>query len=263
MICFGKIFLATSLGVIVAIFGAGVIGVAIVTHRVKKFNKQMFGTKKIPIKDAFAGFREGLDDTDMSPKSVSGMTNMMLPTIMRDFPDFNYEEMKEKAKNVLFSFLQAIDERHASILSEGTSELRRILSDRIQKNSVDRQHEHYKEVKLHRMEISRYDKRAGRCTITFQAAIQSYHYITDEEDASKVKKGSKERYEQSKYEVDMIYIQDRDVVENSDEDGFALTCPQCGAPLKMLGAKVCQYCGSPIVAFNIKTWEFSRCEQVE
>ena len=242
---------------------AGFGGVLYLRHKVRQFNQKLFGVKKIPLDEAFAGFRDGLDDTDMSPKSVSGVTSMMLPAIMRDFPEFNYEEMKEKAKNVLLTFLQAIDERRSSILSEGTSELRRTLSDRIDKNSMNRQHEHYKSVKIHRMEIARYDKRAGRCTIRFQAAVQSYHYITDEEDESKIKKGSKDRFEQSKYEVDMIYIQDRDLVENSDVDGVSLTCPQCGAPITMLGARKCVYCDTPLIAFNIKAWEFSRCEQVE
>ena len=242
---------------------AGFGGVLYLRYKVRQFNQKMFGVKKIPLNEAFSGFRDGLDDTDLSPKSVSGITDMMLPAIMRDFPEFNYSEMKEKAKNVLMTFLQAIDERHSSLLSEGTSELRNALTNRIEKNSVNSVHEHYKSVKIHRMEISRYDKRAGRCTIRFQAAVQSYHYITPQDDESKVKQGSKDRYEQSKYEVDMIYIQDRDTVENADADGVALTCPQCGAPITMLGAKKCAYCDSPIIAFNIKTWEFSRCEQVE
>lgn len=259
----GSGFASAGLIIAAAIVFAGFGGFLYIRHKVRAFNQKMFGVKKIPLDEAFAGFREGLDDTDMSPKSVSGVTNLMLPAILRDFPEFNYEEMKEKAKNVLLTFLQAIDERHSSVLSEGTSELRRTLADRIEKNSVNRQHEHYKDVKIHRMEIARYDKRAGRCTVRFQAAVQSYHYITAEDDESKIKKGSKDRFEQSKYEVDMIYIQDRDVVENADEKGASLTCPQCGAPIKMLGAKKCAYCDAPIIAFNIKTWEFSRCEQVE
>ena len=259
----GSGFASVGLIVAAAIVLAGFGGFLYIRHKVRAFNRKMFGVKKIPLDEAFAGFREGLDDTDMSPKSVSGVTNLMLPAILRDFPEFNSEEMKEKAKNVLLTFLQAIDERHSSVLSEGTSELRRTLADRIEKNSVNRQHEHYKDVKIHRMEIARYDKRAGRCTVRFQAAVQSYHYITAEDDESKIKKGSKDRFEQSKYEVDLIYIQDRDVVENADAKGASLTCPQCGAPITMLGAKKCAYCDTPIIAFNIKTWDFSRCEQVE
>lgn len=67
---------------------------------------------------------------------------------------------------------------------------------------------------------------------------------------------------QSRYNVECLYIQDRDYVENLDDTGMALNCPNCGAPLNRLGAKVCEYCGTPIVEFNIKVWNFSDVEEV-
>ena len=51
-------------------------------------------------------------------------------------------------------------------------------------------------------------------------------------------------------------------MENLDDTGMALNCPNCGAPLNRLGAKVCEYCGTPIVEFNIKVWNFSDVEEV-
>ena len=234
-----------------------------IIRRVRRFNKNMFGTERIPLNEAMEGFREGLDDTDLSPKSVSSMTGLFLPRIIKDFPEFNYNEMKEAAKNVIFSYLQAIDERRSSILCDGTSDLKRSLADRITRNSGNYHIEHFKEVKLHRMEISKYEKSAGVCTITFQAALQCYHYITEEENEACVVKGSKDKLEQSKYEVDLIYIQDRDMVEGNLDEGAGLTCPKCGAPIKTLGVKRCEYCDTPVIEFNIKVWEFSRCEQVD
>ncbi len=69
--------------------------------------------------------------------------------------------------------------------------------------------------------------------------------------------GSRERLKQSRYDVEMIYIQDRDVVENLEDAGLAMICPNCGAPLPGLGAKKCAYCDSPIVEFSLRTWSFS------
>jgi hypothetical protein len=57
--------------------------------------------------------------------------------------------------------------------------------------------------------------------------------------------------------ADLIYIQDRDIVELDLDGTLALNCPNCGAPLKGVGAKNCEYCGSPVIEFNIHAWSFS------
>ena len=73
--------------------------------------------------------------------------------------------------------------------------------------------------------------------------------------------GSREKLEQSRYQVEMIYIQDRDIVENQTDSGLAMNCPNCGAPLPKLGAKECLYCDTPIMEFNIRIWNFSDVEE--
>ena len=39
-------------------------------------------------------------------------------------------------------------------------------------------------------------------------------------------------------------------------------CPNCGAPLSRLGAKVCEYCGTPVIEINIKEWSFSAVRKI-
>ena len=39
-----------------------------------------------------------------------------------------------------------------------------------------------------------------------------------------------------------VYIQNVDMVANGSE-GLGLNCPNCGAPIKSLGQKFCEYCG--------------------
>ena len=59
-----------------------------------------------------------------------------------------------------------------------------------------------------------------------------------------------------------IEYYDRDIVEENGMDAsMAINCPNCGAPLKMLGAKKCEYCGSPVLEFNIKVWNFDSVEE--
>ncbi|NLL77651.1 MAG: zinc ribbon domain-containing protein [Clostridiales bacterium] len=65
-----------------------------------------------------------------------------------------------------------------------------------------------------------------------------------------------------KYNIDLIYIQDRTLVEDERDYVLGLNCPNCGAPIAGLGAKVCEYCGTPVIELNIKVWTFSDVREV-
>ena len=77
----------------------------------------------------------------------------------------------------------------------------------------------------------------------------------------KVIRGSEEHKEQAKYNVELVYIQDQDMIENQEDAGLGLNCPNCGAPLPGLGAKKCIYCDTPIVEYNLRVWNFSWVEE--
>ena len=97
--------------------------------------------------------------------------------------------------------------------------------------------------------------------VTFQSSLECFHYTTDLGDNS-VKDGSKEYKYQTRYNVDLIYIQDRNKVENELDHALGINCPNCGAPLSTLGAKVCEYCGTPVVTVNLYAWTFNNVEEV-
>ena len=40
------------------------------------------------------GMKQREKEVEMTPKSVSSATNLYMPSIMRDFPEFHYDEMK-------------------------------------------------------------------------------------------------------------------------------------------------------------------------
>lgn len=196
-----------------------------------------------------------------TPKSVSGMTSLLLPKLAADFPEFQYNEMKERAENVLTSYLRAISKKETSLLTEGNSELKQQLEHHIQQLADRNARETFDQIKLHRTELNQYRKAAGKCIVTFQTALECYHYITNTSDST-VTEGSKDYKYQTKYNVDVIYIQDRDLMENKMESGIGVNCPNCGAPLPSLGAKTCEYCGSPVIEINIHAWAFSNVEEV-
>lgn len=245
------IILVLLLAIVIAVY----CGVNYVKHKTREFSRVVFGTESLT-----QGAKQLKEEYATTPKSVSGMTNLLLPKIVKDFPDFEYDEMKERAENVLTQYLCAITEKNPGAPIDAATELKQQLESHIQMLSAKGLWEHFDQIKIHRTEINQYRRTAGRCIITFQSALECFHYITDS--SSSVKEGSKEYKYQTKYNTDLIYIQDRNLVENELDDAFGVNCPNCGAPLTSLGAKFCEYCGTPVIEINIHAWSFSNVEEI-
>jgi len=224
-----------------------------IRDKIRYYSRMLFGTSNI-----VDGVKSMEMEQALTPKSVSAATSLYLPSIMRDFPDFHYDEMKTRAENVLISYLRSVDALNAGLLTEGTSELKGSLSMRIGALRSMGQKEHFQNIKIHRTEISQYRKTKGRCSIVMQSAVEYIHFV---EKDGEIKKGRRDIREQSKYNIEVIYIQDREVIENINDAGLAMNCPNCGGPLPKLGAKKCAYCDSPVVEFNIRTWNFASVKE--
>ena len=212
----------------------------------------MFGTSSI------SSVVDQIKDQELeyatTPKSVSGMTSLYLPNITRDFPEFHYDEMRERAEHLLVSYLMSINKRMDVLTDSANSDLKKQLEQYLQSLDAQDKEEHYTSIKTHESAITRYSKEKGICKITFQISAEHYHYVTRD---GIVIQGKDDRLEQSRYNVDLIYIQDRDIVENSASDVKGLNCPNCGAPVRSIGQKRCEYCGTAIIEYNINVWTFS------
>lgn len=245
------IILLFILAIVIAIW----CGITYIRNKVRETSRALFGTS-----DITQAAKQMKQEYSATPKSVSAMTSLLLPKIVADFPDFQYDEMKERAENVLTSYLRAVDSHNPALLQDGSSELKNQLENHIQMLSTQDIQEHFTQIKIHRTEISSYRKSEGRCIITFQSAFECCHYTTDSINPSKIIEGSKQYKYQTKYNIDLIYIQNRDLVENELDHALGVNCPNCGAPLTSLGAKVCEYCGTPVIEINIHAWSFSNVE---
>lgn len=247
------IILLLILAIIIAIY----CGIAYIRNKVRDVSHALFGTS-----DITQAAEQMKQEYSTTPKSVSAMTSLLLPKIVSDFPDFQYDEMKDRTENVLVSYLRSVTEHNPVLLQDGSRELRNQLENHIQMLSVRDLQEHFDQIKIHRTEISQYRKTEGRCIITFQSALECYHYITSNSDSSAaVQDGSQTYKYQTKYNIDLIYIQDRNLVENELDHALGVNCPNCGAPLSSLGAKVCEYCGTPVIEINIHAWSFSNIDE--
>ena len=247
--------LITALILILVILGIVFIAFLCLRKKVRDTSQALFGTPDIT--QAAAQMKQEYATT---PKSVSSMTSLLLPKISADFPDFEYNEMKERANNVLVSFLRAISAKNVSLLTEGSRELKQQLENHIEMLRAEGRSEHFEQVRLHRTEIYQYRKTDGKCIVTFQTSLECFHYIEDE--SCKILEGGKQMKYQTKFNTDLIYVQDVDKMKNDYDDALAVTCPNCGAPISTLGAKHCEYCGCAVIELNIHAWAFHHVAEI-
>jgi len=198
-----------------------------------------------------------LDDyiVEEGPKSVNAMTSIYLPRIEQDFPEFNYFEFRTKAENMIKSAFLAIEEGNITKLINASDELTRQVGNRIEYNSINHIREYFKDIEIHRTEIKNYKKKDGTCVITLQSSVGYTYYALDSN--NETVKGDRDHTSQTRYDTDIIYIQDITKVEHG-ETLISNNCPNCGAPITGLGNKTCPYCGSGIKEINVKTWAINR-----
>lgn len=239
---FFLIFAVVIVGILVwAIFSA--------KRKTRDISRKMFGTDSLI--DGVNKQREMLSET---PRSLHAMTSVYLPQITRDFPEFDYEHYKNKAKSVLRSYFTALHTKKASALTEEhTLALENYVQGIISDLNTRNVSQIFNQAVIHDVQIARYIKTGATVTILFELAVGCYNYIEDEN--HNVVFGDKSLKTQSVYEIGLVYVQDADKV-NANGDALGINCPNCGAPIKNLGTKFCNYCGTSVIEVNTRAWKF-------
>ena len=216
-------------GVIVPIAVIAVLAIIVlivflyIRARLKNFSRQAFGT------DDLGKAVNQIQNASEQPRTVHGMTDIYLPAIQRDFPEFDYEVFKSRAQGVLRSYFAAISAKDMGLLNDDCSVSLRnnvysIIGD-LESHGYDRQ---ISEGIFHQTEIARYLKNGATVSIVFNISVGHYDFT-------------------------------------QDKDGklmsLGLNCPNCGAPIRNLGQKFCDYCGTGVVEVNTRTWRFESIKE--
>lgn len=194
--------------------------------------KQCFGTTNI---------KEIIEVTEFehenTPKSVSSLESVYLNDITSDFPELNINELKRIAEKYITYYLTASNLEDDNILL--SDKMKKIIKNKIKSEKNIK----YTDINFHKTVIKKYENKDGIYTISFNTSLE---YMLD-----KGKKSSKKV--QDRYSTELIYIIDYEKYHDNTES-LGLNCPNCGAPVKTLKHKTCEYCGSGVVDLVKKNW---------
>ena len=242
-----------ALAVVAVLVIGGYVGYRCIRSRIEQITMAVFGTKSL-----VEGINRQKDIAAVTPKSVSGMTRVFAPQIQRDFPDFQIEQFRDKVENLLASVLQAVTQENPVLPGDVSREIYRQVENRIAGNRAAGVRESFLDIKIHRTEITDYRKQKGTCVITFQSAVEYYHF---KEKNGAVIEGEKERKYQTRYNTELMYIQDEKLA--NIDGAVGTTCPSCGAPITNIGHMRCEYCGMAVRPVNLMVWTLHQYYEVD
>jgi len=154
-------------------------------------------------------------------RSLSSAGDLFLDRIKRDFPEYNPAMVLNRVKKDARIYLQSAKEGH-TLFREGVSDsFRERLAYSLPTDVKGG-------IEVYNAALSDYDDRGRDRILVFQAAAEYF----DSRDALRPVR------------LTLKYIAAYDGNVDGEVRGF--NCPNCGAPLPIVGSKICHYCGTGI-----------------
>jgi len=217
------------------------IMIFIIQFKARSFLKDIFNT---------TSFKEALEKSDIEasevPKSVSSMDNLYLSRLKNDFPDLNVNELKSNCEKVIIDTLNAIEnkDKECMLASEKINSYIKTKIDDLKENSVI-----YDHIKIHKTVIHKYERNDSVATLELASSLE-FFYKKNTEVGKKI---------QTRYRCEYVYIIDSSKLGNIKSLG--LNCPNCGAPIKTLGHKYCEYCNTGVIDIVKKNWNINNIRE--
>ena len=154
-------------------------------------------------------------------RSLSSAGDLFLDRIKRDFPEYNPAMVLNRVKKDARIYLQSAAEGH-TLFREGVSDsFRERLAYSLPTDVKGG-------IEVYNAALSDYDDRGRDRILVFQAAAE---YLDSSGALRPVR-------------LTLKYIAAYDGNVDGEVRGF--NCPNCGAPLPIVGSKICHYCGTGI-----------------
>lgn len=247
-------FLAIFFGVFIGIIVVIGITFLIIYAKIKMVAKK-HGINDISINKMISEAERIKEEDSYRVRSISGMTNILLPIIIKDFPEFNPEQLFNMTEKNLRIVLESFTSNSTNKL-DSIPLLKESIRTSIENNKNNGVEIKYTDIKFHKHALKDYKKVDGVATITVCTSVEYYY----EKSINGVIKDKSKYKVQTRYSSKFIYIYDESLVGDY-EKVLSTNCPNCGAVITSLGHKFCEYCGTAIKEINLKAWAFSSYEE--
>ena len=215
----------------------------IIKHNISNFLETYFGTRNL---------KEAIENSEIesenTPKSLSSMESLAIPSIKKDFPDLNINEIKSMAQNTILDYYNAIENDDIEIVKNYNDTIKNLVINKI--NDIKDKNAKYENIKFHKTVISKYENNNSIATINTGTSLE-YYYKDNKNIRKKI---------QSRFKVELIYIIDASNVPK-DKKLLGLNCPNCGAPITTLGEKKCTYCNTGIKDLIKRSWTVNNIDE--
>ena len=198
---------------------------------VQRFLEKYFGTKSL----SEAIEMSEITDSE-TPKTVYSMENVYLEQIKKDFPQLNINELKSSAEMNIRNILHAIETKDTKELQNKNDKIYAYVTSKIEDLKDDKFI--CDNINFHKTVLSRYEKKDEVATMEFQTSLE---YFTRE------KKKKIGRKKQTRFKTQFIHVIDAKMYGEHKIRILGLNCPNCGAPIKDIDAKGCEYCSGSLI----------------
>ena len=250
-----QVLLGTILGIIVAIL---IVFLVFYIKLKKSVGKGEWQLLKNSIRDISSYERSEYSRI----KEIGGMTPMLEPIILRDFPDFNKNLIYNKVEKNLLKVFECLDTQSIDII-KNDNDMVLLFAKLKERTDYIKQFDasiRYYDIKFHEHSIKDYERNMGVATITILSSVE-YYYIVEGTEKEKIQEGKSfsDIKKQTKYMTKFIYIYDEKKVKEQAKL-ISAHCPNCGAPTTKSGT--CEYCGSKLEPINLKLWKMSEYKEI-
>lgn len=192
--------------------------------------------------------KESDEEAKYRHKTISGMTEILLPTIRKDFQNFNEAEIYNKVETSLLAIFSSISKKEVRDINELIA-IKYNLEEKIKDMQKSEIEIDISEVVFHEHAIKSYKKDRDVLEIQINTSLEYLYKMS-----KKGKVISNNDYKrQTTYTTTFVYIyNEEDYVEG--KNNFTLHCPNCGAPLKNIKKHYCPYCNSGVEDINLRNW---------
>ena len=168
-------------------------------------------------------------EAETTPKSLSSAEPLLLDRIRRDFPEYNPELIRQRVLKDAKTFYESAQAGRCLYADGISDQLKERLPSCLPPDV-------FGGIQVHKAVLSAYDDASRDRVLTFQAAVSF-------KDPSNVTR-------QRRLILTYLAAWSTDTVTGVKRSN----CPNCGAPVPVVGAKVCQYCGTALKVWAGTQW---------